>query len=107
MVVGLNSDASVRELKGPQRPLTPEAERAEILAALSAVDHVVIFNELRVTNLLLELRPDVYVKGGDYTLETLQQDEVAAVRSFGARVELIPVVPGVSTTAILQKAGRP
>ncbi|MBV9997558.1 MAG: D-glycero-beta-D-manno-heptose 1-phosphate adenylyltransferase [Verrucomicrobia bacterium] len=103
LVVGLNGDGSVRQLKGPKRPLNPEAARAEVLAALSAVDHVVIFDEPRVTSLLAEVRPDIYVKGGDYTLETLNREEVAVVQRLGARVELIPMVPGVSTTGILQK----
>jgi D-glycero-beta-D-manno-heptose 1-phosphate adenylyltransferase len=106
LVVGLNGDESVRQLKGPKRPLNPEAARAEVLAALSAVDHVVIFDESRVTTLLTEVRPDVYVKGGDYTLETLNREELAIVQRLGARVELIPMVPGFSTTGILQKMGR-
>jgi D-beta-D-heptose 7-phosphate kinase/D-beta-D-heptose 1-phosphate adenosyltransferase len=105
LVVGLNGDASVRQLKGPKRPLTPEAARAEVLAALSAVDHVVIFDEPRVTDLLADVRPDVYVKGGDYTLETLNREEMAVVERLGARVKLIPMVPGFSTTGILQKLG--
>ena len=105
LVVGLNGDDSVRQLKGPKRPLNPEAARAEVLAALCAVDHVVIFDEPRVTALLAEVRPDVYVKGGDYTLETLNREELAVVQRLGARVELIPMVPGFSTTGILQKMG--
>lgn len=105
LVVGLNGDGSVRQLKGPKRPVNPEEARAEVLAALSAVDHVVIFDEPRVTALLAEVRPDVYVKGGDYTLETLNREELAVVQRLGARVELIPLVPGFSTTGILQKMG--
>ena len=105
LVVGLNGDRSVCQLKGPERPLNPEAARAEVLAALSAVDHVVIFDEPRVTALLAEVRPDVYVKGGDYTLETLNAEELAVVQRLGARVELVPMVPGFSTTGILQKMG--
>jgi rfaE bifunctional protein nucleotidyltransferase chain/domain len=105
LVVGLNGDDSVRQLKGPKRPLNPEDARAEVLAALSAVDHVVIFDEPRVTALLAEVRPDVYVKGGDYTLETLNREELAVVQRLGARVELVPMVPGFSTTGILQKMG--
>ena len=105
LIVGLNGDDSVRQLKGPKRPLNPEAARAEVLTALSAVDHVVIFDEPRVSALLAEVRPDVYVKGGDYTLETLNREEVAVVERLGARVALIPMVPGFSTTGILQKLG--
>ncbi|MBV9491235.1 MAG: D-glycero-beta-D-manno-heptose 1-phosphate adenylyltransferase [Verrucomicrobia bacterium] len=103
LVVGLNGDASVRRLKGPRRPLHPESARAEVLAALSAVDHVIIFAEPRVTALLREVRPDVYVKGGDYTLETLDPEELATVQRLGARVELIPAVPGFSTTDVIRK----
>ena len=103
LVVGLNGDASVRALKGPTRPVNPEAARAEVLAALAAVDHVIPFAELRVTPLLREVRPDVYVKGGDYTLDTLDREEVETLHQLGTRIELLPMVSGFSTTNLLQR----
>ena len=107
LVVGLNGDGSVRALKGPTRPVNPEAARAEMLAALEAVDHVITFPELRVTPLLQEVRPDIYVKGGDYTLETLDPEEVKTLRQLGSKIELLPIVPGFSTTALLQRIAVP
>ena len=86
LVVGLNSDASVRRLKGPQRPLMPEDERAEILAALACVDYIVIFQEPNVEVLLRVLKPDIQCKGTDYTEETVPEREV--VRSYGGRVAI-------------------
>ena len=102
LVVGLNSDESVRLLKGPNRPITPQSDRAEILSALRSVDDVVIFIAERATSLIRALRPDVYVKGGDYTLETLDSTEVAALREVGSVIELVPMISGKSTTRILQ-----
>ncbi|HEY0789981.1 MAG TPA: adenylyltransferase/cytidyltransferase family protein [Chthoniobacterales bacterium] len=103
LVVGLNGDASVRALKGPTRPVNSESVRAEVLAALAAVDHVITFAELRAIPLLREVRPDVYVKGGDYTLDTLDREEVNTLRQLGTRIELLPMVPGFSTTTLLQR----
>jgi rfaE bifunctional protein nucleotidyltransferase chain/domain len=107
LVIGLNGDGSVRALKGPSRPVNPEAARAEVLAALEAVDHVITFSELRVTPLLWKVRPDIYVKGGDYTLETLDQEEVETLRQLGIRIELLPMVPGFSTTGFLERLTAP
>jgi rfaE bifunctional protein nucleotidyltransferase chain/domain len=101
LVVGLNSDDSVRQLKGPDRPINSEADRAEILAALAAVDHVVIFQELRVGRLVTHLKPDLYVKGGDYSLDSLDRGEVDALRSVGAEIKIVPLVPGRSTTRLI------
>jgi D-glycero-beta-D-manno-heptose 1-phosphate adenylyltransferase len=101
LVVGLNSDESVRQLKGPDRPINSEADRAEILAALSAVDHVVIFQELRVSRLVTLLKPDLYVKGGDYSVDSLDRGEVDALRSVGAEITIVPLVPGRSTTRLI------
>jgi D-beta-D-heptose 7-phosphate kinase/D-beta-D-heptose 1-phosphate adenosyltransferase len=99
LVVGLNNDASVRQLKGSGRPLTPQAERARILAALACVDYVTIFEEPTPLALIKLLRPDVLVKGGDYTPETIVgRDEVEA---YGGTVHMAPYVSGVSTTAIV------
>lgn len=107
LIVGLNSDASVQSLKGPNRPINPEADRAEVLAALEMVDAVTIFPEMRATHFLKEVSPDIYVKGGDYKESDLDQDEVAAVRSCGGRIEILPLVPGKSTTNIVNRMKVP
>ncbi len=101
LAVALNGDASVRALKGQGRPLNPADERAEVLAALACVDYVTIFEEPRATRLLAQVRPHVYVKGGDYTLETLNAEEHAALRDVDARIAFVPVVPGRSTTRLV------
>jgi len=101
--VGLNGDASVRELKGPGRPIVPEADRAELLAAWRIVDAVTIFPEVRATEFLRVVQPDVYVKGGDYKPETLNPEEGAALKACGARIEIVHLVPGKSTTSIVKK----
>ncbi len=106
LLVGLNGDASVRQLKGQQRPINSEVDRAAILAALRVVDAVAVFPERTATRFLSLAQPDVYVKGGDYTLETLNQDERHAVESGGGRIVIIPFVPGKSTTALLEKITR-
>jgi len=102
LAVAVNGDASVRALKGPGRPVTPEAERAELLAALACVDYVVLFHDKRVTELLRSVRPAVYAKGGDYTPETLDPEERAALEEIGAEIRILALVPGRSTTSILQ-----
>ncbi len=102
LIVGLNSDASVRRLKGPSRPIVADSERAGILAALSSVDAVVVFDESTPLRLIEAIRPDVLVKGGDYS-----QDSVVGARevlAWGGRVELIPLVRGVSTTRLIAKS---
>ncbi len=86
LIVALNGDASVRALKGPGRPLMPEAERAEMLAALSCVDYVTIFRELNVEKVLKALRPDVHAKGSDYTVDTVPERET--VRALGGKVRI-------------------
>jgi D-glycero-beta-D-manno-heptose 1-phosphate adenylyltransferase len=101
LVVGLNSDDSVRQLKGPDRPINSEADRAEILAALAVVDHVVVFQEVRVVRLVTLLKPDLYVKGGDYSVDSLDRGEVDALRSMGAEIKIVPLVPGRSTTGLI------
>ncbi|HXO97432.1 MAG TPA: adenylyltransferase/cytidyltransferase family protein [Chthoniobacterales bacterium] len=102
LVIGLNSDQSVQALKGVGRPINDEADRAEVLAALAAVDHVIIFNEPRVTALVKDLRPHIYAKGGDYTIDSLNPEELAAIHEVGAQIKLLPLVPGKSTTALLR-----
>ncbi|NBS87676.1 MAG: ADP-heptose synthase [Verrucomicrobia bacterium] len=102
-IVGVNGDGSVRELKGVGRPVNGEMERAEVVAALGCVDAVVIFPGKRATEFLEAVRPDVYVKGGDYQAEELNKDEVAAVKAGGGEVQILPLTPDRSTTAVLKK----
>jgi rfaE bifunctional protein nucleotidyltransferase chain/domain len=102
LMVAVNSDASARQLgKGPDRPLNREQDRALIIAALEAVDYVVIFDERTPCPLIERIRPDVYVKGGDYDIEGLA--ETALVRSWGGRAVAIPFVPGYSTTSLVER----
>ena len=101
--VGLNGDASVRELKGPGRPLTPEADRAELLAAWRMVDAVTIFPDVRATTFLRAVQPDVYAKGGDYTVASLNAEEAEALRECGAVIEIVRLVKGKSTTSLVEK----
>lgn len=105
LAVGLNSDRSVRELKGDGRPVNPQDDRAEVLAALGSVDYVVIFDGKRATELLRAVRPHVYAKGGDYTEDSLDAGERAALHETGAEIRILPLVSGRSTTAVLERAG--
>lgn len=101
LVVGLNSDLSVRQLKGERRPIVPEAQRAEVIAALKSVDAVVIFGETTAIATIKAIAPDIYVKGGDYTPETLP--EAPTVLAYGGRIELIQVEIPTSTSEIVQQ----
>ena len=101
LVVGLNSDASVRRLKGPSRPVVPAADRARVLAALDCVDAVVIFEEDTPLELILAVRPGVLVKGADHALETVVGR--AEVESWGGRVELVELLPARSTTGLVAR----
>ena len=101
LVVGMNSDASVRRLKGEGRPIVSGADRAEVLDALRAVDIVTIFDEPTAEELVRLVRPDVYVKGGDYSLDTLPEAQI--VQAAGGRVEFIPFVEGRSTTNVIER----
>jgi rfaE bifunctional protein nucleotidyltransferase chain/domain len=103
LLVGLNSDASVRALKGENRPLNSEADRAVVVAALQSVDFVCIFPEREATRFLTLAQPDVYIKGGDYTIDTINQQERRVVESGGGKIVIIPIVPGKSTTALVAK----
>jgi D-beta-D-heptose 7-phosphate kinase/D-beta-D-heptose 1-phosphate adenosyltransferase len=105
LVVAINSDASVSELKGPTRPIVGERERARILAALAAVDAVVVFGEPTPLQVIETLRPDVIVKGGDYTEVSIVG--AGEVRSWGGRVKIVPIVEGFSTTRLIAKADAP
>lgn len=107
LAVALNGDRSVRELKGEGRPLNAELDRAEVLAALRCVDYVVIFGDKRATKLLRMVRPHIYAKGGDYKPDTLDSDERRALEEAGAQIEILPLVPGRSTTSLLEKMQRP
>jgi len=106
LLVGVNGDEAVRQLKGPDRPVNTEHDRAAVLAALESVSGVCIFAEATATRFLAAARPDVYVKGGDYTLDTLNQEERGTVEQAGGKIVIIPFVPGKSTTALLKKISR-
>jgi D-glycero-beta-D-manno-heptose 1-phosphate adenylyltransferase len=101
LVVGVNGDESVRGLKGPERPVLPESDRAALVAALRAVDHVVIFHEKDVSRLIQTLRPDVHCKGTDYTSETVPEREV--VRAYGGRVAIVGDAKQHDTRALFAK----
>ena len=106
LLVAVNSDSSVRELKGPERPLNGELDRAEVLASLRCVEHVTLFEGKRVTEVIRALRPAIYAKGGDYTLETLDPSERSALEDVGAEICLVSLVPGRSTTSLLERARK-
>ena len=101
LIVGLNTDESVKKLKGASRPINNQDDRAEVLLGLKAVDHVIFFGEDTAENLIAELQPDIYVKGGDYTLETLPEAKI--VQAYGGQIELVKLVAGKSTTKIIEK----
>lgn len=101
LIVLLNSDKSVKSIKGPSRPINNEQDRAEILSALRCVDYVVLFDEDSPKNLLDEMKPDVYTKGADYTMETLPEADI--MKKNGTRVEFIEFVDGKSTTNVINK----
>lgn len=104
LLVGLNSDRSVRQLKGPQRPIVTEQGRMAVVVALACVDAVCLFDDVTVAALLREVRPEVWVKGGDYTLETLVAAERVAAEAVGTQIVLLPRVAGWSTTQLVQAA---
>ena len=106
LLVGLNGDGSVRQLKGPARPVNFEADRAALLAALESVNGVCVFPEETATTFLAHAQPDVYAKGGDYTLESLNSEERRVVEQAGGKVVILPIVPGRSTTALLAAIAR-
>jgi rfaE bifunctional protein nucleotidyltransferase chain/domain len=104
LAVAINGDESVRALKGAGRPLNSEADRAEVLAALECVDLVTIFPALRATRVIEAVRPAIYVKGGDYTPESLDPEEVGALKAVGAEIKTLPLVPGKSTSSLIRRA---
>ncbi|MBR1977140.1 D-glycero-beta-D-manno-heptose 1-phosphate adenylyltransferase [bacterium] len=101
LMVLLNSDKSVRAIKGESRPINKEEDRAEVLSALNCVDYVMFFDENSPSKLLEEIKPDVYTKGADYNLENLP--EAKSIQSYGGKIAFIDLVEGVSTTKILEK----
>jgi len=103
LVVGVNGDRSVRELKGPRRPLNNEKDRAELLASLESVDLVAIFPELRATQFIELVTPDVYVKGGDYDSESLNPEERAALKKIGSKIDIVPFEKGYSTSSLIER----
>ena len=106
LLIGVNGDAAVRGLKGAGRPVNSETDRESVLAALQSVNGVCIFADVRATKFLAAAQPDIYVKGGDYTLETLNQDERRAVESAGGKIVFVSFVSGKSTTGLLEKISR-
>ncbi|HLJ68586.1 MAG TPA: D-glycero-beta-D-manno-heptose 1-phosphate adenylyltransferase [Chloroflexota bacterium] len=108
LAVGLNDDESVRRLKGPRRPVNTAADRAEVLGALETVDYIVLFGEDTASELVRAVRPDVYVKGGDYSADPASPwfpPEGAIVEAYGGNVRTVPYVPGYSTTKLLRRGG--
>jgi rfaE bifunctional protein nucleotidyltransferase chain/domain len=105
LLVGLNSDDSVRALKGVNRPINPAQDRVTVLTEFVSVDAVCVFQDSRATEFLKIAEPDIYVKGGDYTLLTLHPDEREVIERVGAEIAFVQLVPGKSTSAIVQKLG--
>lgn len=103
LAVAVNGDQSVQALKGPGRPLNSEEDRAEILAALECVDFVTIFPGLRATQVIEAVRPAIYVKGGDYTFESLDREEIAALEKTGAQIKTLPLIAGKSTSRLIER----
>jgi rfaE bifunctional protein nucleotidyltransferase chain/domain len=106
LLVGINNDETTQQLKGAGRPVNSENDRAAVLAALESVNGVCIFADKTATKFLAAAQPDIYVKGGDYTVDTLNQDERRAVESAGGKIVIVPFVPGKSTTSLLEKISR-
>ena len=104
LIVGLNTDESVKMLKGENRPINNEKDRAEVLLGLKAVDYVVLFGERTAENLVSEIRPDVYVKGADYTVDKIPEAKI--VQSYGGKIELVKFVAGHSTTNIIKQIAK-
>jgi D-beta-D-heptose 7-phosphate kinase / D-beta-D-heptose 1-phosphate adenosyltransferase len=104
--VGLNSDVSIKQLKGEGRPIQSEKHRAEILASLELVDYIVIFNEMSAENCLSEIKPDIFVKAGDYNLETMHQGERFVIEGYRGEIQFIPIAYDISTTQIINKIGN-
>lgn len=106
LIVGLNSDKSVQKTKGPLRPIIDQTNRAHVISALSCVDYVIVFDDLSPLRVIEFLKPDVYAKGGDYHIDTINQDERRLVEGYGGEIVLLPGVKGLSTTAVIEKILR-
>ncbi|MBN1481837.1 D-glycero-beta-D-manno-heptose 1-phosphate adenylyltransferase [candidate division KSB1 bacterium] len=106
LIVGLNSDRSIRATKGPLRPIVNQNERAIVLSALECVDYIIIFDQDSPIEIIKDLKPDIYAKGGDYTLETINQPERRVVESYGGDIVILPGLKGSSTTTIITKILR-
>ena len=103
LIVGINSDKSVKQLKGDSRPIHNEIRRAEMLESIRYVDRVVIFNELNVVNFLQKVKPNVWIKGNDYTLETLNQQERIAAQNLGVEIKFFPYIKGLSSSKLIEE----
>jgi rfaE bifunctional protein nucleotidyltransferase chain/domain len=103
LIVGVNGDRSVCELKGPGRPVNNEKDRAELVASLESVDLVAIFPELRATQFIELVTPDVYIKGGDYDSESLNPEERAALKKIGSKIDIVPFEKGYSTSSLIER----
>ena len=103
LVVGLNNDQSVKRYKGDMRPICNEMFRAQVLNALTCVDYIIIFKDKTPIKLIEKIKPDYYIKGGDYTLDTIDQDERRVVERYGGEIVLLPEVEDISTTSIIEK----
>ena len=106
LLVGINSDAGVRQLKGPERPVNTASDRAAVVAALACVDAVCIFEETSAANFLAAAQPDTYVKGGDYSLESINQEERRVVERTGGQIIIVALIPGKSTTSLLARIAK-
>lgn len=106
LVIAVNGDASVRALKGADRPLNNENDRAAVVAALESVDYVVVFAEVRATEILRRVCPSVYVKGGDYTPESLNPEERAVLQECGSEIRIVPFHAGYSTSQLIDRMHR-
>jgi rfaE bifunctional protein nucleotidyltransferase chain/domain len=107
LLVAVNGDESVRALKGIGRPVNRAEDRAEVLASLESVDYVMIFPEIRATSLLETVRPAIYVKGGDYSADSLDSEERSALEKMGAEIRIVPFEAGYSTSGLLEKMQGP
>ncbi|RKY81445.1 D-glycero-beta-D-manno-heptose 1-phosphate adenylyltransferase [candidate division KSB1 bacterium] len=110
LVVGINSDESIRAIKGPERPIIPERQRSEVLSSLDCVDYVTIFSDMDTVRLLQRLQPHVYAKGGDYDINSIVQEERHVVEGYGGEIQILPAVQDTSTSRIIRRiadgAGR-
>lgn len=106
LIVGINGDESVRQLKGGGRPVNNQNDRAEIVAALSCVDLVTIFPDMRATHFLELASPDIYVKGGDYNQDSLNAEERQVLKKVGAKIDIVPFEPGYSTSDLLARLSK-